>query len=175
MEPFHRLQFLAREECVTLLGEARAGLHQPAQVTAGLSRHRQGAVVWWQRNAERGWLFDRLAETGNRYAADAGLDTTGLHPLIQVAAYQERGRFDWHIDLDTSDRPVMKITMVVQLSSADDYRGGDLELVGELPSVFHRARGSLTIFPTTLAHRVTRLESGSRYSLVAWMSGPPFR
>jgi PKHD-type hydroxylase len=46
---------------------------------------------------------------------------------------------------------------------------------GAGPTCAHRARGTLVAFPSYLLHRVTPITSGTRKSLVAWVSGPVFR
>jgi PKHD-type hydroxylase len=64
----------------------------------------------------------------------------------------------------------------VQLSEASDYEGGDLEFFnarGE--GAVRRPRGSVTFFPSYLAHRVSPVTRGLRRSLVAWACGPGFR
>jgi PKHD-type hydroxylase len=33
----------------------------------------------------------------------------------------------------------------------------------------------MTLFPSFVLHRVTPVTKGTRYSLVAWVSGPPFK
>ena len=38
-----------------------------------------------------------------------------------------------------------------------------------------RQQGTLIAFPSFLEHRVTPVTRGERFSLVAWMDGPPYR
>ena len=38
-----------------------------------------------------------------------------------------------------------------------------------------RARGSATLFPSYLLHRVTPVEAGERHSMTIWAHGPAFR
>ena len=35
--------------------------------------------------------------------------------------------------------------------------------------------GTVAIFPAWVKHRVKKVTSGTRYSLVAWMNGPHFK
>ena len=37
------------------------------------------------------------------------------------------------------------------------------------------ARGSATLFPSYLLHRVTPVEAGERHSMTIWAHGPAFR
>ena len=69
-----------------------------------------------------------------------------------------------------------KLTVVVQLSDPADYAGGALELWPD--SATHTApalRGTATIFPSFMLHRVTPVTEGTRWSLTLWAHGPSFR
>ena len=74
---------------------------------------------------------------------------------------------------------VRKISVSVILN--DDYEGGDLEFLvinakGELEICkITPAVGSAIIFPSYIMHRVTPVTKGTRYSVVAWYGGPPFK
>lgn len=67
-----------------------------------------------------------------------------------------------------------KLTVVVQLTPADDYLGGDLVLegIGQLGS---RQQGTLIVFPSFLTHTVTPVMRGVRHCIVGWVHGPSFR
>jgi PKHD-type hydroxylase len=67
--------------------------------------------------------------------------------------------------------------MVIQLTDPSLYTGGNLELQVSQPPEFNalRKKGTIIIFPSFIKHRVTKLESGERNSLVAWIEGPPWR
>jgi PKHD-type hydroxylase len=75
--------------------------------------------------------------------------------------------------------------MVIQLTDPADYEGGELEMFDIYEdsneaqlAEFHAAssqQGSAVVFPAFEYHRVVPLRQGRRYSLVAWVSGPPFR
>jgi len=98
---------------------------------------------------------------------------------LQFTEYQagNKGHYDWHKDVnfvaDTLyDR---KLSMTIQLSHANEYEGGDFELLNnELPAE-RRERGSILVFPSYLQHRVTPVTAGRRLSLVTWIEGPRWR
>ena len=96
---------------------------------------------------------------------------------IQFTEYDSAydGYYDWHIDTGgkelSSNR---KLSMSVQLSDPSEYEGGELQVVKET-NVLKKNRGSAFIFPSYLLHRVTPVTKGTRYSLVCWISGHPFR
>ena len=66
-----------------------------------------------------------------------------------------------------------KLSLVVQLTDPCQYSGGELVVFPDEHA--SRAIGSVTFFPSFLTHRVTHVSSGTRYSLVAWTTGEPFR
>ena len=83
--------------------------------------------------------------------------------------------FTWHIDRNMGIA-TRKLSLSLQLSAPEDYEGGDLELwFGGEPVKANRERGMITFFPSYVMHRVTPVTKGVRYSLVCWVSGPPFK
>jgi hypothetical protein len=103
------------------------------------------------------------------------LDLTNINYNIYTS--EDKSNYDWHLDL-TSDPslPCRKLTVVLMLSSPDDYKGGDLEiLINNAPTVLERKKGRLYVFPSFMLHRVTPVVSGVRKTLVSWVSGNKFR
>ena len=77
---------------------------------------------------------------------------------------------------------IRKISMTLNLNSPEDYEGGDLKFDFGIsnPSRYHlceeiRPQGSLIVFPSFLDHCVTPVTKGTRYSLVLWTLGAPWR
>jgi len=78
---------------------------------------------------------------------------------------------------------VRKLSCTINLNSPGEYEGGNLKFDygphsdGER---FHecteiRPQGSMIVFPSFLEHQVTPVTSGTRYSLVLWSIGQPFK
>ena len=78
--------------------------------------------------------------------------------------------------------------MTISLSHPEEYEGGDLEFdlrnthdwelnktKGILKCTEIRPRGSIVVFPSFVWHRVAPVIRGTRYSLVVWNLGQPFR
>ena len=93
----------------------------------------------------------------------------------------DKGKYDWHYDtqwgnITMADR---KISMVLQLSNRDEYKGGEFEIenVNYSPEdkVRLKNKGAIITFPSFLRHRVTPVTEGRRMSLIAWVEGPKFR
>lgn len=112
-----------------------------------------------------------------------GVDYHDFHEL-QFTEYHStnEGHYDWHEDNcwrpapDRSEPWDRKLSLVVQLSPADTYAGGRLELERDaLAQDQFTNQGDVIVFPSILRHRVTPVTSGLRYSLVTWAKGPRWR
>ena len=80
---------------------------------------------------------------------------------------------------------IRKLSATVSLSDSKEYSGGDLEFDFRNinPDKGHnrkickeiKPKGSIVVFPSHVWHRVTPVTKGTRYSLVIWNLGYPFR
>jgi len=77
---------------------------------------------------------------------------------------------------------VRKISMTVNLTDSKDYEGGDLkfDFGPHSKNQYHtceeiRPKGSIIVFPSYVYHQVTPVTKGTRYSLVMWSTGKPFK
>jgi PKHD-type hydroxylase len=121
---------------------------------------------------------------------------------IQYTSYKEGDHYTWHRDtyypayhkpvasrssnnveglttdyINKNIEKVRKLSFSLQLSSHDEYEGGNLQLIDDVNKSFisPRERGSLTIFDSRVNHRVTKVRSGERKSIVGWVMGPRWR
>jgi len=120
---------------------------------------------------------------------------------MQYTRYGEGEHYDWHTDagISTFSKPnasnhhnvdakigdfltagtemVRKLSFVLQLSGPDDYEGGNLQLMDESGRsiVAPRLRGSMILFDARTPHRVRKVRSGVRKSLVGWTVGPRWK
>ena len=127
-----------------------------------------------------------ICDTANRDVWN--FDIT-LIQVAQLTRYDTGGFFDWHKDTedgayDESERDewrglVRKLSVILPLTAAEDYEGGNLEIKDEYGYVWRdpafRDQGTGVVFPSRLLHRVTPIDRGTRCSVVAWALGPPFR
>ena len=141
---------------------------------------RQARTAWLDDDAETGWVFSRIIElviAENR--KNFAFDLVEFAEQLQFSRYaaREGGQFDWHIDIgDGQIAAKRKLTLVIQLSCHDAYRGGDMELnTGSSIVTLPRRRGSGILFPSFVLHRVAPLTQGRRFSLTTWAHGPAFR
>ena len=111
----------------------------------------------------------------------------------QFTKYKIGQYYHWHVD--SLDRPfntphnlamhkkIRKLSMSLLLSHPDEYEGGDFEFDFsniEQGKIKHslkelNGKGSIVVFPSHTYHRVTPVTKGTRYSLVIWCLGDPFR
>jgi PKHD-type hydroxylase len=77
---------------------------------------------------------------------------------------------------------IRKLSMTVNLTDETTYEGGDLMLdfgphsaKGQYKISEAREQGTIIIFPSFLYHCVSPVTSGTRYSLVMWSLGDPFK
>ena len=143
------------------------------------SKIRRSKTWFFEPGSETDFIFAPLLKALH-HVNDNGyrMDVTGFGPGCQVAGYSSKlkGHYDWHIDLGTGRFSRRKISLSVQLSAADSYEGGELEFhMSGLDKEKMRQQGTLIAFPSFLEHRVTPVSRGERFSLVAWMDGPPYR
>lgn len=143
----------------------------------GDSKWRDSSVCFFFPCESTNWIFQRLAdvvvEINNKFF---GFDIQDFASGLQFTKYCEpNGHYGWHTDRGKSVA-VRKLSLTLQLSAPEDYDGGNLEMnFGGDVCTARRDKGMMTIFPSYALHRVTPVTRGTRYSLVAWVSGPPFK
>lgn len=140
-------------------------------------KNRNSYVTFLFPNELTNWIFMRLAGAINEINAHFfKFDLTGMEQGLQFTRYTAPGQhYDWHVDRGfmTATR---KLSLSVQLNDPKEYKGGDFEMLfGRTPQKVKKERGMTTFFPSYTVHRVKPVTQGTRYSLVAWISGPPFK
>ena len=120
------------------------------------------------------WLYSYVAavadEVNNEHYR---FDITDMQQL-QVLRYRPGQWFKWHFDtFDGSDR---KLTMVINLSDPKSYVRGGLQLEADWMNVSDaNKQGSATFFPSWIKHRARAPIWGTRWALVAWITGPSWK
>lgn len=139
---------------------------------------RRSQIVMLGTEQRYAWLYDRIwsaAQECNRLFFC--VEIAGVEANIQLARYDssDRGFYNWHTDF-AGIRPLRKLSISIQLSRAEDYDGGDLELqYGTEPQKLDKTRGAFIVFPSFMLHRVQPVTRGTRWSLVAWIHGKRWR
>jgi len=137
---------------------------------------RSSRITWLYPSEKLDWLFRRVTditvELNKKYF---GFDLFGLIEGFQFTEYKgPLGHYGKHMDT-TFKGPIRKLSVTIQLSPPESYEGGDLELYfSDIPDTTIREQGSMILFPSYTMHRVSPVISGTRYSLVGWVTGKPF-
>jgi PKHD-type hydroxylase len=142
-----------------------------------LQKIRRSHISWINKNNETAWVFEKLGNIASKLNAQYfRFDLTGFGENLQLTNYDqsENGMYGWHVDygLEIS----RKLSLVLQLTDPSEYEGGNLEILatGQRIAV-KKQRGLIAAFPSYVLHQVTPVTSGSRQSLVAWITGPAFK
>jgi len=145
---------------------------------------------------ESPWLYNLLspfvkkANTVNEW----NFDIEGSEPC-QFTEYKKNQYYHWHTDSWDSPyknpsykhyKKIRKLSITLSLSHENEYKGGDLKVA--IPQVKNhelsynlfkyktlREKGSFIIFPSYFLHAVEPVTKGTRYSLVNWFVGEPFK
>ena len=90
--------------------------------------------------------------------------------------YNVNDFYDYHIDSFQSSDSKMIYNYGFTISLSDDYEGGQFVLQTEAGEIGYTVnKGEIVIFPIIYPHKVTPVTSGTRYSLVLWNIGHPFK
>ena len=119
---------------------------------------------------------------------------------VQYTHYGPGEYYNWHQDgdIDVAYKPqlqassgsnlsqdiiniqgecVRKLSFTLQLSDMDEYTGGEVEFMGasDKPFLAPKQRGTLIVFDSRVKHRVRKVKTGLRKSLVGWVVGPRWK
>jgi len=149
---------------------------------------RDSNVVWLNEN----WIYKEIhpfvieanKKAGWNFQWDYSED-------CQFTKYKIGQYYTWHTDTilkKSRDDKIRKLSMSCILSNSNEYEGGEFEFDSRNynPNMrdeykhIHRInnklpKGSIIIFPSFMWHRVKPVTSGTRYSLVSWQVGDPFK
>ena len=142
---------------------------------------RRSNIKWINRfetNVNNTWIFERIAQlvqTANKEIYHFSL--YGMFEGIQYTVYDgtEDGFYCAHVD-HGKNYYKRKISVVIQLTDPSEYEGGDLLIhTRNQPFAVPKGLGTCITFPSWMLHEVTPVTSGTRRTLVCWVSGPPFK
>tara|TARA_R110000787_G_scaffold62858_2_gene141919 strand:+ start:1279 stop:1917 length:639 start_codon:yes stop_codon:yes gene_type:complete len=157
----------------------------------GVNKKERECDIAWVKDQ---WIYQLIwpyMEEANEHA-NWKFDIKAVE-AIQLTRYKKGGFCGFHGDgrsdhLSAYNLPkneffhgkVRKLSMSILLN--DDYEGGAFqfaqlvdrgESVTPTPGLYKA--GSIIVFPSFMIHRVQPVTKGTRYSLVSWFLGPPFK
>ena len=135
---------------------------------------RSSTVCWMTPSKSTRWVCEKLWAAVEEVNECYRFEILGIREM-QIARYRQGDFYDWHLDIGKTDTSSRKLSLSVQLSAPDDYRGGELLIHSYENEKPVKEIGSVIVFPSYLSHRVIEVTAGELWSLVAWVHGPPFR
>ena len=171
--------FFSPEQCDAIIDACEKPLWLQGEVNNGqidkkLRNVRQQGLMM----NEEGWPHTRILELMKQAnEARFKFNVSGFmnYDAPMIMEYSKGCHYDWHIDVGKAV-PNRKLSYTIQLSKPDDYEGGDLEFLGtETNTEAFRQQGTCIIFPSFLAHKVTKVKNGTRYAVVGWVHGPTYK
>ena len=166
------------------------------QEVLDLKRKRKSDLVWLNDT----WIYKEIHPYVQQANIQAGWNFDwNFSESCQFTKYKHNQYYDWHCDSwekpynkknknDPNHGKIRKLSMTCQLSDGSEYQGGELEFDFRNydPPMRDEAKhkvqckeilpkGSIIVFPSFVWHRVKPVTSGTRYSLVVWHLGYPFR
>lgn len=123
-------------------------------------------------------LKEIFIEENKKFQFD--LDYSSIN--VQYTKYQKGDFYTWHTDDDFNathkkHQNVRKLSITAALN-VGSYEGGDLQIIlnyQKEPRTMRLEFGDALVFPSFTQHQITPITEGIRYSLVSWVSGPPWR
>jgi len=159
-------------------------------------------VIKNSRNSKIAWLNDPwIYNEIIPYVKDANKSADWNYEWdwsedCQFTKYSKGQFYDWHCDVfsvpyksedKNFDGKIRKLSVSVNLTDPKEYSGGDLQFDFRnynpdkrnkskiITADDAKTKGSIVIFPSYVWHRVTKVTKGTRYSLVMWNIGYPFK
>ena len=156
-----------------------------------LKKKRDSNIVWLNDR----WIYKEIQPFIHQANRLAGWNFDwDFSESCQFTKYKLNQFYDWHADAwesvyDNKNNPdthgkIRKLSVTCSLSAPEDYEGGELEFdfrntdpdkqsVRKCAEI--KPRGSIVVFPSFVWHRVKPVTKGTRYSLVIWNLGYPYK
>ena len=169
-------------------------------VLNNIQKKRKSDIVWLSDR----WIYKEIHPYIHEANAKAGWNYDwNWSESCQFTKYGVGQYYGWHCDSwiqPYSRKPneqgvyppdhgkIRKLSVTVSLNDPSEYEGGNLEFDFRNDHDFERnkkrpikaceeirPRGSIIVFPSFVWHRVAPVTKGTRYSLVMWNLGYPFK
>ena len=160
-----------------------------------IQRKRRSDLVWFNDP----WIYKEIYPFVHKANKNAGwYFEWDRSESCQFTKYKQGQYYDWHCDSwdkvykrkqgHPEEGKIRKLSMTCQLTDGSEYSGGELEFdfrnydphMRDEVKHLRKAteilpKGSIIVFPSFLWHRVKPITRGTRYSLVLWHLGYPFK
>ena len=160
-----------------------------------IQNKRQSDVIWLDEN----WIYNTVLHYVSKANHLAGWNVQfDWCESCQFTKYSEGQFYGWHCDSHSEPYKkekgknlagkIRKLSATISLSDPNEYEGGNFQFdfrnqldwennkdVAMKECTEIRPRGSIVVFPSFMWHRVKPVLKGTRYSLVLWCVGHPWR
>ena len=160
-----------------------------------IQKKRKSDIVWMSDK----WIYNEIHPFIHEANKKAGWNFEwDWSESCQFTKYGKGQYYGWHTDsfnnpLNTPDDlnshgKIRKLSVTISLNNPNEYEGGNLEFDYRNHLDWEKNKeksfetceqirpiGSIIVFPSFVWHRVTPVTKGTRYSLVIWNCGKPFR
>ena len=166
MKSFIEKKLFTQDECEYFKSLSNDKLFERSGIIGGnntivVSEYRTSTQVVIQINSD---LSDIILEK----VKDFGIKT--LPEYFIILKYDKTQEYKRHND-SALDYPNRYKTLIIQLSNETDYEGGEL-------CIFHNDEiitsskevGNVIMFDSSIDHLANKIKTGTRYSLVFWLS-----
>jgi PKHD-type hydroxylase len=185
---------LAQKETMALTGVQRRDRNLNKEEVKNLKYKRNSDLVWLNDP----WIYREIHPYVRQANKNAGWNFNwDRSESCQFTKYKQGQYYDWHCDSWEKgyDQPktfshgkIRKLSMTCQLTDGSEYSGGELEFdfrqydppqrdeskhLKKVTEIL--PKGSIIVFPSFVWHRVKPVTKGTRYSLVVWHLGYPFK
>lgn len=152
---------------------------QSAKITTGNQNNRKSNIAWIEDKE----IVTEITKVINQASTKSNWNflLREFEPL-QYTVYNKDDYYDWHIDSRSKPHDnglIRKLSFSICLNN--DFEGGEFELGFPHPNSEKNAivkmtmsRGDILVFPSHTWHKVNKVISGVRKSLVGWVVGKPF-
>ena len=173
-----------------LIGTVKNGHQLSAKKLKNIQKKRKSDVVWMSEN----WIYKEIHPYINIANRNSGWNFHwDWSQACQFTEYKKDQFYDWHCDSylepynDLKNQnefgKIRKLSVTINLTPEENYEGGNLKFdfgrhddnEQTHEAKVARAQGTVIVFPSYTYHCVTPVTRGTRYSLVLWCSGRPFK
>jgi PKHD-type hydroxylase len=160
-----------------------------------IQKKRKSDIVWMSDN----WIYKEIHPYIHEANKLAGWNYDwNFSESCQFTKYKLNQYYDWHCDSWdvpynkpedlNSHGKIRKLSVTCQLTDGSEYTGGELQFDCRNYDPHMRdedkhvltvkeilPKGSIVVFPSFVWHRVQPVTKGTRYSLVVWNLGYPYK
>lgn len=166
-----------KDQCESIIKLGKKNLHFGGVGNGDVNKKiRNSKVSWIVPTDNNKWIYQKLTEAImilNKQFFN--FDLWGMAEGIQFTEYTSpNGMYNPHVDCMFNGN-IRKLSISVQLSDPNDYEGGDFIINNGDELILPKEQGAVIAFPSYALHGVKPVTKGTRYSLVAWITGPQFK